>query len=70
MLISLLYGFALGLVIGLFIASAMMKKLYQEQVDYYKKDSDNWFQSYLKMVDYYQQMTAMYYKEALKNITK
>ncbi len=70
MLVSLLYGFAIGLAVGMIIASAMIGKLYKDEVAYYKKDSDNWFKSYMKMLGYYNEMTGMWIKEATKNIGK
>jgi len=70
MVFTLTIGFGVGLVLGMFIATALWKPMLEEQIEYYKKDSDNWFNSYIKMLGYYNEMTGMWIKEATKNIGK
>jgi hypothetical protein len=70
MLFGLLIGFAVGLNAGLWFATFLWRKVHKDDVAYYSKRSDEWFNEYLKVRGYYNEMTSMYYQEVLKNISK
>ena len=69
-LFGLTIGFGVGISVGMLLASFLTNRLHKETIEYYKKDSDKWFKSYIEMLGWYNQMTDMFFKEAIKNITK
>lgn len=68
MMLGIIIGFAVGLNLGIWLGKLALERLYKPLIEGYKKDVDIWFNEYMKMLDWYQQMQAMYYKEALKNL--
>jgi len=70
MILGLILGFGVGLNVGLWTAALLLKKVYKSDTDYYRKNSDEWFNEYIKVRGYYNEMTSMWMKEVLKNIGK
>ena len=69
-MILFIIGYSIGLNIGLFIGSKVMKDSYKILIDGYKKDVKYWFESYMKLHKDNADMAAMYVKEATKNMFK
>lgn len=69
MLLGLVLGFGVGINLGLWLASFMMKCMYRDIIDGYRKDTSKWFEEYMQMLKWYQEMRKMYIDEALKNLT-
>lgn len=60
--------FFLGLYLGVTLGYLLTKAALKSNTEFYKQQSDEWFKSYMEMLKWYQEMSAMYYEEALKNI--
>lgn len=52
------------------LGSFLIKRMYKDVIEGYKKDTDKWFNSYLEMVKWYHEMKQMYYQETFKNLGK
>lgn len=70
MILGFIIGMAIGLQIGLWCGKSVMERMYKTIIESYKRDEKFWFEEYLKMLDWYQQMSSMYFKEAIKNTDK
>jgi hypothetical protein len=68
--ILFLMGLYMGLLIGISLGSSKIERLYRPLMDMDKKNTDYWFESYMKLLKDYQEMSEMYVKEATKNMFK
>ena len=66
--IIFLMGLYMGLLIGISLGSSKIERLYRPLMQMDKKHADYWFESYMKLLKDYQEMSAMYVREAAKNM--
>lgn len=69
-IIMFLVGLYVGLLIGIVLGAYYPSRAQRPLIEDYKKYTDYWYNSYMKLLKDYKKMSLMYVKEAAKNTVK